>query len=188
MSLKYEVLPNPGDGAGATQSRGGPVGVGFRRKVDVRLPGKGNSNSHGARPVHLIITMIKWIRTSRLSKKISLLSSKGRDRRALVGTEGRERLVEGGQPVSVDVVVAHLQFRGGLVFKAHRHSTLSLRVIKKNRPTRTPSPFRALPEQNAVFAAEDPNTGLWVLGFRVQGSGFRVQGSGFGVRGSGFRV
>jgi len=28
------------------------------RKVDVRLPGKGNSNSHGARPVHPIITMI----------------------------------------------------------------------------------------------------------------------------------
>ena len=27
-------------------------------KVDVRLPGKGNSHSHGARPVHLIITMI----------------------------------------------------------------------------------------------------------------------------------
>ena len=42
------------------------------RKVDVRLPGKGNPNSHGARPVHLIITMIKWIRTSRLSIKNSL--------------------------------------------------------------------------------------------------------------------
>ena len=28
------------------------------RKVDVRLPGKGNSDSHGARPVHLIITKI----------------------------------------------------------------------------------------------------------------------------------
>ena len=41
-------------------------------KVDVRLPGKGNSNSHGTRPVHLIITMIKWIRTSRLSIKKSL--------------------------------------------------------------------------------------------------------------------
>jgi len=39
------------------------------RKVDVRLPGNGNSNSHGARPVHLIITMIKWIRTSRSSIK-----------------------------------------------------------------------------------------------------------------------
>ena len=43
----------------------------YTRKVDVRLPGKGNSNSHGARPVHLIITMIKWIRTSRLSIKNS---------------------------------------------------------------------------------------------------------------------
>ena len=42
------------------------------RKVDVRLPGKGNSNSHGARPVHLTITMIKWIRASRLSIKNSL--------------------------------------------------------------------------------------------------------------------
>ena len=39
---------------------------------DVRLPGKGNSNSHGARPVHLIITMTEWIRTSRLSMKNSL--------------------------------------------------------------------------------------------------------------------
>ena len=37
------------------------------RKVDVRLPEKGNSNFHGARPVHLIIMMIKWIQTSRLS-------------------------------------------------------------------------------------------------------------------------
>ena len=32
----------------------------------------GNSNSHGARPVHLIIKMIRWIRTSRLSIKNSL--------------------------------------------------------------------------------------------------------------------
>ena len=29
---------------------------------------QGNSNFHGARPVHLIITMIKWIRTSRSSR------------------------------------------------------------------------------------------------------------------------
>ena len=27
-------------------------------KVDVKLPGKWNSNSHGARPVHQIISMI----------------------------------------------------------------------------------------------------------------------------------
>ena len=42
------------------------------RKVDVKLPGKGNSNFHGARKVHLVIKMLKWIRTSRLSIKNSL--------------------------------------------------------------------------------------------------------------------
>jgi len=40
--------------------------------VDVRQPGKGDSNSHGARPVHQIISIIKRIRTRRLSIKISL--------------------------------------------------------------------------------------------------------------------
>ena len=55
------------------------------RKVDVRLPGKGNSNSHGARPVHPIIMMIKW--TSRLSIKNDLLED-GLE-------EGEERLGEG---------------------------------------------------------------------------------------------
>jgi len=50
---------------------------GLGRKVDVRLPGKGNSNSHGARPVHLVITMIKWIRTSRLSIKNCLSGPQG---------------------------------------------------------------------------------------------------------------
>ena len=33
----------------------------------VRQPGKGNSNSLGARPVNLISPMMKWIRTSSLS-------------------------------------------------------------------------------------------------------------------------
>ena len=42
------------------------------RKVDVRLLGEGNSHSHGAKTVHQIISMIKWIRTSRLSIKKSL--------------------------------------------------------------------------------------------------------------------
>ena len=40
-------------------------------KIEIRLPGKVNSKSHGTRPVHLIISMIKWIRTSRLSIKES---------------------------------------------------------------------------------------------------------------------
>ena len=50
----------------------------LRRKVDVRLPEKGNSNSRGARPVHLIITMIKWNRTSRLPITNSLSCTCGR--------------------------------------------------------------------------------------------------------------
>ena len=41
-------------------------------KVGVRLPGKGNSNFHGATPVHSMISMIQWIRTGRLSIKNSL--------------------------------------------------------------------------------------------------------------------
>ena len=42
------------------------------RKAGIRLPGKGISNSHGARPVHLIITTIKWIQGGRLSIQNSL--------------------------------------------------------------------------------------------------------------------
>ena len=43
-------------------------GFGFSTwKVNVRLPGTGNSNSHGARPVHQITSMIKWIWTSKFS-------------------------------------------------------------------------------------------------------------------------
>ena len=38
--------------------------------------GKGNSNSHGARPVHQIIAMIQWIRTSRLPIKNSLSAAR----------------------------------------------------------------------------------------------------------------
>ena len=57
------------------------------RRVDIRLPGKGNSNSHGATPVYLNITMVKWIRTSRLSIKKSLSSDTWRGR-----ARGRRRL------------------------------------------------------------------------------------------------
>ena len=46
--------------------------VGHIRKGDIRLPGKGDSNSHGARPVYISISMIQWIRTSRLSTRNSL--------------------------------------------------------------------------------------------------------------------
>jgi len=86
------------------------------RKVDVRLPGKGDSN---ARPDHLIITTIKRIRTRRLSIKNSLSASCG-------GVGG------------ACAVLGHffLYIQGGPVFEAHRflyHSTLGLRVIKKKK-------------------------------------------------------
>ena len=45
----------------------------------MRLPRKGNSNSHGARPVHQIITMIKRMRTSNLSMK-NFFSAKPNER------------------------------------------------------------------------------------------------------------
>ena len=44
-------------------------------QVDIRLPPKGNSNCHSTRPVHQIISKMKWIRTSRLSIKTSLSHS-----------------------------------------------------------------------------------------------------------------
>ena len=42
------------------------------RKLDMRLSGKGNSSSHGARPVQPIISIITWIRTSGFLIKIYL--------------------------------------------------------------------------------------------------------------------
>ena len=59
------------------------------RKVDMRLPGKENSNSHDARPVHQIISMMKWIRTSRLSIKnsFSTLLRNGLDNLTFTGRQ-----------------------------------------------------------------------------------------------------
>ena len=47
--------------------------------ADVRLPGKERSTSLDARLVHPIITMIKWIRTSRLSIMNSLFWGAGHE-------------------------------------------------------------------------------------------------------------
>jgi hypothetical protein len=45
------------------------------RKADTRLPGKGDSHPHGARPVHQIMSMITWIRACKLSTHNSLWAS-----------------------------------------------------------------------------------------------------------------
>ena len=69
------------------------------RKVNIRLPRKGNSNSHGARPAHQIITIIDWIRSSRLSIKNSL--SAGVQKRGEAPSVGRRAatLLRRRQPV-----------------------------------------------------------------------------------------
>ena len=43
------------------ETRYHPLVPPYTKKVDVRLSEKENLNSHGARPAHQIITMIKWI-------------------------------------------------------------------------------------------------------------------------------
>ena len=62
------------EGGGGVDGRGDPGAElpSTSRKVGMRLPGKGDSKSHGTRPVHQIISMIKWIRTSRLIMKNSV--------------------------------------------------------------------------------------------------------------------
>jgi len=91
------------------------IGRPCSRKVDVRLPGRGDSNSHGARPVHLIITMIKCIQTSRLSIKNFLSLA---DREGNYFTEMCSGSEAGSYFRLIDFVY---------------HSTLGLRVIKKKR-------------------------------------------------------
>jgi len=69
VAVRVGVFRIYGIGARAPRT---PPGVLPRGLVDRRLPGKGNSNSHGAWPVHQFISRIMWIRNSRLSIALSL--------------------------------------------------------------------------------------------------------------------
>jgi len=70
--------------------------AGPRRAPRPPMSGKGHSDSPGARPVHLIITVIKWIRTSRLSIKNSLSAGRAeeRDRAAQTAQAGADLMWE----------------------------------------------------------------------------------------------
>ena len=77
------------------------------RKADVRLPEKGNSNSHGARPVHLFITMIKLIRTSKVEAHPELVTRPRRLVRILYGESASsspqpKRAFSSTQPITPD--------------------------------------------------------------------------------------
>jgi len=98
---RTQPLPQPhgeGDAACSARRHRPQQRRNLHRKVNVRLPGQGDSNSHGARPVHLIITMIKWIRTSRLSIKKSLSARRVATARSSAATftaQARIRLIHG---------------------------------------------------------------------------------------------
>jgi len=70
----------------------GPSGTCNESKAEGGKRVPRSSNSHGARPVRLIITMMQWIRTSRLSIKNSLSLGRG-DRGAR--TSGRSHAATG---------------------------------------------------------------------------------------------
>ena len=81
-AVPYRITRPPAQSQKNTQesqtgnkNQGHAVPCRVTQKVDVRLPGKENSNYLGARPVRLIITMIERIRTSMLSIKNSLTRS-----------------------------------------------------------------------------------------------------------------
>jgi len=81
-------------------------------------------------------------------------------------------------------VICQIQtlLRGGLVVKAHRlvyHSTLGLRVIKKEKKTLLHV------EQHRLIGL---GFRVYVLGFGVHGLGLRGQGSQFRFEGLGFAV
>ena len=72
-----------------------------QRNVDMRLPGRGNSTPHGARPVYQIITVIKWIRwdSDRMrwgSDSVSFCRVCGWCLRRRSGSRRRGRLGAGG--------------------------------------------------------------------------------------------
>ena len=78
----------PGHSRGESTHYTLPHGWLADRKVDVRLSGKENPDSHGARPVHQIISMVNWIRTSRLSINNSLSPAPRASDQTLAPDEG----------------------------------------------------------------------------------------------------
>jgi len=76
---------------------------------------QGNSNSHGARPVHLIITMITWIRTSRLSilRVVSLLATPGPESLSPEAAQGSCAIFFREREFFTDNLLARIHFGPG---------------------------------------------------------------------------
>ena len=152
-------------------------------KVDISLPGKGNSNSHGARPVHQIITLIKWIWTSSSSIKNSL-SAAG-------GVQVCSRWVHAGRGSPQE---ATGNFVPGYQGRDILQCTLKKRIYRRwgwDAPLYSFAwSCAAVSFQKAVRANGRQSCknlflwyGVWGLGFVVWGFGFDVRGWGYGVGG-----
>jgi hypothetical protein len=68
--LGFKLVSPPGTSRALSATRGQRARP--EQPVDIRLPGNGKTNSHGARLVHQILTMVIWTRTIRLSRTNSL--------------------------------------------------------------------------------------------------------------------
>ena len=96
---------------------------------NTKLPGKGDLNSHGARPVHQIISLIKWTRTSRLSIKKSLSGRFAPPKLTLLLSAAILLAVPSGCSVRVQ---CHRAERGR-VAESNAQKRLSPRMVLSNR-------------------------------------------------------
>ena len=122
------------------------------RKVDTRPHGKANSISHGARPVHQINSMIKWIRTSRLSMKNSMSSTRNRCEHASKAAQSYEEILRSqtsGHECRVESFTMELVSRP--VFELGISVTSSI----DEHSTRVPRPF-FLPGVECATGASTP--------------------------------
>jgi len=133
------------------------------RKADVTLPGKGNSNSHGERTIHLIITMIRWNRTSRLSIKNYLSLSLH-----------KAEIHKHTYAPSIKQKHTHTCFPS--IKQKHTH-TFSPSTKQKHTHTYSPSIEQ---KHTHTYPPSMKQKHLKVQGFG--GSGFRFRASGFGFR------
>jgi len=157
------------------------------RKVDVRLPGKGNSSLQGGQVCSSIRKHDYFTPTREIRRHVRALARNHPEGWKLQGQHLRSRSPP--RRARRTRGTRRLRGMGGTVF---RPVHLIITMIKWIRTSRLSiKAYRAAPSarwwrtRTTSSAGGAPTRRTPV---RVQGSGFRVQGSGFRVQGSGFRV
>ena len=166
------------------------------RKVDVGLLGEGNSNSHGARPVHQIISMVKWIRTRRLSIKNYL------SLRVLNLVSTTPSLSQPTPPTQQYIIVSLgtyltviAPFASFFPLSCSHFGTSLPRIgvrghcswIRDSGFGFRDSDFR-LGSSPSPLLLSCQGFGVWLSGFVIRDSGFGIRALGSGIRDSGFGI